>query len=364
MKRTIVTMILLAMAGAAGIYAANSDIRLNSIGYKPQAPKKASVKSSSPATFYVRSYPSGPTRLTATTTLYGVNADTSETIYIADFSSVTEPGTYNVQVNGIGTSANFTISEDVFDFSFYTVFRGFYLWRCGTAVSGTHNSTTFSHAACHLNDAYLTYVGGGNVKVDGTGGWHDAGDYNKYVTNANVTFGVLGKAWEYLRGNFEGINLNLPETAPGYPQYLKELKWETDWLLKMQTPDGRVYHKLSSTSFCCDWTMPENNGEARFYVPYSTAATADFVAMMAQAYRLFMPYDPTYANQCLDAARLSYGRITTAPDNVNVPANQTGFSTGSYATTDTDDRIWAAAEMWESTGEALFLADFEARAIA
>jgi hypothetical protein len=41
-----------------------------------------------------------------------------------------------------------------------------------------------------------------------------------------------------LQDNLKTVKLDLPETAPGNPDYLKELKWETDWLLTMQYPDG------------------------------------------------------------------------------------------------------------------------------
>src|SRR5262249_35942220 len=35
------------------------------------------------------------------------------------------------------------------------------------------------------------------------------------------------------------------------------------------------------------------------------------------------------------------------------------FSTGSYTTQDEDDRLWAAAELWETTGDAGVLAELE-----
>ena len=38
------------------------------------------------------------------------------------------------------------------------------------------------------------------------------------------------------------------------------------------------------------------------------------------------------------------------------------FKTGGYQTSDPDDRLWAAVEMWETTGDALFLKDFEEQA--
>jgi endoglucanase len=374
-------MILASILITAALYGANTDIRLNSIGYRTHSLKKASIKAAAISVFYVVADPSGVTALAGTASSFGTNPDTSEAIWIADFSSVTTPGTYYLDVPGTGKSFDFKIGDGVFTPAFYAVFRGFYLWRCGTAVTGTHYyqgvTNTYTHAACHVSDAYKDGIGGGHVIKNGTAGWHDAGDFNKYVVNAGVTFGVLGKAWEYLKPNIEGIPMNLPAAPSAYPEYLRELKWETDWLLKMQAADGSVYHKLTAVNFCCDWAMPEDSIEDRFFIPYSTAATADFAAMMAQAYRLFSPYDNAYANQCLSAARLSYGKLTSTAGNVSAyntifnggpafycaPLDVT-FTTGSYETGDTDDRIWAAAEMWESTGQAAMLADFETRANA
>jgi endoglucanase len=45
----------------------------------------------------------------------------------------------------------------------------------------------------------------------------------------------------------------------------------------------------------------------------------------------------------------------------NVSADLSDFNNAQYQTTDGDDRIWAAAEMWETTGDEAALADFETR---
>ena len=145
-----------------------------------------------------------------------------------------------------------------------------------------------------------------DLRRDGTGGWHDAGDYGKYVVNAGVTVGILFMAWDYFRPQLEQISLGLPETAPGYPDYLKEMKWETEWLLKMQYPDGsgRVSHKLTRVQFA-PFIMADQDTAKRYFTEWSSAATADFVAMMARAARVFQPYDAAYATRCLEAARVS-----------------------------------------------------------
>jgi endoglucanase len=156
----------------------------------------------------------------------------------------------------------------------------------------------------------------------------------------------------------EHLSLDLPKTGPDCPDFLKEIKWETDWLLKMAYPDrsGKVSHKLTRLNFC-GFVMPEEDLEKRFFTDWSTEATADFTAVMAMAARNFAPYDSVYANRCLEAAVRSYDFLKNYPENKR--ANQQEFSTGAYASRDKDDRLWAAAEMWKTTGDDRYLTDFE-----
>jgi endoglucanase len=361
MVKRIVLFFTFSILIFSGVYASNTDIRLNSLGFLSTSQKKASIKADSVSAFYVKSSPSGDLIYTGTATDFGMNSDTSEHIWIADFSSVTASGNYYLDVPGVGQSFVFPIGDDVYNFAFYTVFRGFYLWRCGTAVSGMHNGYTYSHAACHMNDAYLDYVGGGHTIRDGKGGWHDAGDYNKYVVNAGVTVGVLGMAWLHFKDKISTIDINLPDTASGYPDFLKEIKWETDWLLKTAYSDGsgKVSHKVSAINFC-GTIMPEAETTSRYFTDWGSAATADFVAMLAMASRLFRPYDETYANTCLNAALNSYWFLYNNPANKS--PDQSAFKTGTYNTDDTDDRLWAAAEIWEATGNTIAHQDFISRA--
>ena len=289
--------------------------------------------------------------------------DVNQDVWIADFSKVTEKGKFYLDVKGIGRSTDFEIGDKVYDFAFYTAMRGFYLWRCGTAVQGEHNGKRYAHAPCHMQDGYQDYIGIEGSKRDGTGGWHDAGDYGKYTVNAGATVGVLFLAWDHFQDHLKNVSLDIPDTAPGYPDFLKELKWETDWLLKMQYPDGsgKVSHKLTRLNFS-PFIMPEKDSDKRYFTDWSSAATADFAAMLAMAARYFKPYDAKYAQTCLQAATKSYTFLKNNPDNKR--ANLKAFRTGAYGTGDDDDRLWASAEMWETTGEAQYLKDFEARAAA
>ena len=108
------------------------------------------------------------------------------------------------------------------------------------------------------------------------------------------------------------------------------MKWELDWLLTMQysATDGRVSHKLTRTIFE-DFIAPEADTGVRYFVPYGSAATADFVQHWrgARVFRL----------RCgVFSAAAAAGR-PTAPGRK--PANVAADQTVSHRGTTTDRTI-------------------------
>jgi len=345
-----------------GVFAQHQSIHLNSLGFLPQSSKKASVIGTA-ETFVLKQVAGQKVVFKGKISSPVFQKDVNQNVAVADFSLFIQNGKFYLELPDGTKSVDFEISPKVYDWAFYTSMRGFYLWRCGTAVEGDHNGIHYAHDACHLDDGYEDFQGKRDERRDGTKGWHDAGDYGKYVVNAGVTVGMMFMAWDQFQDNLKNFSLNLPATAKGYPDFLKELKWETDWLLTMQYTDGsgRVAHKLTRKNFE-PFCKPEADKEKRYFTEWSSAATADFVAMMAQAARYFEPYDKAYSQKCLAAAQLSYQFLKENPDDKGFVQGE--FKTGGYQTTDEDDRLWAAAEMWETTGNSAFLKDFELQAEA
>lgn len=329
---------------------------LNSLGYLPNQKKIASV-STEFKTFELIDAKSNEVIYTGVANGPYEQSDVKSKVWNIDFSSIEREGSYLLKIDSGESSPVFSIGADVYNEVFITAMRAFYLWRCGSAVSADYNGIHYEHEICHLQDGWLDSTGISNEQKDGVGGWHDAGDHGKYIVNAGITVGMMFMAWDQFNDKLKTIELDLPETAPGFPDFLKELKWETDWILKMQYPDGsgKVSHKLTRTNFS-DFIMPEDDHEKRFFTDWSSSATADFVAMMAQAARYFKPYDKKYAKKCLEAAELSYQFLM---DNPESKWFRQRFGTGGYQSADMDDRIWAAAEMWETTGEKKYLLDLE-----
>jgi endoglucanase len=113
--------------------------------------------------------------------------------------------------------------------------------------------------------------------------------------------------------------------------------------------------------------MPEKDTLVSYVVgtgqdPYKTScATADFAAVMAIAARAFRPFDRAYADRCLAAARNAWAWVEKHPDVTF--HNPPGIDTGVYDDANcADERLWAAAELWRTTGdspyESYFLAHY------
>jgi endoglucanase len=241
----------------------------------------------------------------------------------------------------------------------------FYGQRCNTPVTINLDGQTWSHGMCHANDASQKFLD--NIMMDtikpSLHGWHDAGDYGKYVTNGAFAVGMLLEAFERFPALLSTLSLPpIPEHGGALPDYLAEVKWELDWLLTTQEDDGSVSFKVTALQFE-SFVMPETDGSRRYYTGISTSATANLAAAMAQAARIYMPYDATLAAQYLASAQLAY---TFLKAHGRISPDLSMFGTGGYdaSSPDSDNRLWAAAELWESTGDPQYLTDFEGSTVA
>ncbi|MBN1605982.1 MAG: glycoside hydrolase family 9 protein [Polyangiaceae bacterium] len=335
-------------------HAADTDLRLCSIGYVPSQAKRATVLGATSGSFVVRRAADGSEAFTGELETLGADA-------IADFSALTEEGSFVLEVADVGRSAAFPIRTDAYVEPFRTVMLGFYAWRSGVDVSVDYGGQTWFHTAGHLEDAYLDLLGEPGVIADGTGGWYDAGDYGKYVVNSGITLGLLLQAWEDFRPHLETLALEIPETGGSLPDYLDELRFQLDWMLKMQMDDGSVSHKITPIDFP-GFIQPVEDTEPRYFSPWGSAATADFAATLAKAARAYREFDTDWADALEAAARKSYAFLSANPADHR--ADLSDFAQAQYQTSDRDDRVWAAAEIWETTGETSALADFETRVVA
>src|SRR4051794_6054617 len=340
------------------------DIKVDQVGYPSGLNKFAVVVHSGdfiPAAFELHRAEDNQIVFRGMLSRPAFDPDSGDTVEAADFTSVDRSGSYYLKVAGVGTSALFRIAPDVYADAYRLTARSFYGQRCGTAVDLGNG---FHHDACHKVGSYDPSSGRTGPHPSAKG-WHDAGDYGRYVVNSGITTATLLWAVDlWGRGGMGRVNLRIPESGNAAPDLLAEARWNIEWMLTMQDSDGGVWHKQTSTHFC-GFVPPEQDDLPSVVIglgsaPFKTScATADFVAVTAMASRLYRSYDASFADRCLVASKNAWGWLTAHP-----PAtfrNPPGITTGEYGDENcADEQLWAAVELALATREESFASYFTA----
>lgn len=270
-----------------------------------------------------------------------------EIVFYGDFSAIKEPGTYYISVPYFGESYSFEIKEDVYNELQTGLQKMFYYQRCGSRLEEKY-AGIWSHEACQTTEATIYNT---NQKKEVTGGWHDAGDYGRYVVPAAKAVADLMLAYELLPDKVASDNIGIPESENSIPDILDQVRYELEWLLKMQDKEsGGVYHKVTTADFQGN-VFPEEITAELILLPISATATGDFAAVMAMAARIYQPIDSVFANQCLKAARKAWQWLENNQEVAGFK-NPPGINTGEYGDDEVgDERYWAAAELYRLTGD-------------
>lgn len=313
-------------------------IMLNQVGYQVKQPKCAVV--TEPGTYQVRNE-KGEVVLNLGTREAIQDPLCRETLYKLDFSGVTEPGTYQLVSQHEEQSYSFVVGEDVYAEVHNAMIKALYYQRCGCALEEKH-AGVFKHGACHMDMVSLWEDK--EKRFECLGGWHDAGDYGRYITPAAVTIAHLVYAYEKYPAAFKE-ELNIPESGNGVADVLNECRYELEWMLKMQREDGGVYHKLTSRRHV-GFIMPQEDLDPFYAFAVSSLAVADFCACMALCARVYREIDAEFAEKLAEAAKKAWAWLEANPKML-LFKNPEDSNTGQYDDdTDKDERLWAAVEMF------------------
>lgn len=317
---------------------------LNQVGYRPQDDKTVFVRDDrEDGAFYIIDADTGESVYEGSLEKPMYDEATKTRIRRGEFSSFTEPGSYIVRVESSELSEEscpFRIAEDVYDQVFYDSVRMLYLQRCGMELT-QEDAGIYAHPACHTQEA-LIY---GTDKVrDVSGGWHDAGDYGRYVVSGVKA--AMDLLLSYEDFGLDADDIGIAESGNGIPDLLDEVRYELDWLLKMQDPEtGGVWHKVTCRTFPGE-VMPQDETDQLVLSPVSTAATGDFAAIMAKASVVYRPYDEAFADRALEAALYAWDYVKDSDDQEGF-TNPEEIVTGEYPDRSTEDEIfWAVAELY------------------
>lgn len=283
---------------------------------------------------------------------------TGEVNKTADFSKVKRPGQYMIEGGVNGTSCNFEIKDDVYDELLKSTVKMFYMQRCGVELKSEY-AGIYAHPVCHESNAKIY---GTDKYKDVSGGWHDAGDYGRYTVAAAKSVVDLMMAYEYFP-DIMTDSYQIPESNNKVPDIIDEIKFELDWMLKMQDEEtGGVYHKVTCAGFP-GFVMPEDEREELIVAPMSDTATADFAAAMAYAYRIFSALPKKYGSSAVNYANDANAYLRAANfamdflerGGCGTFTNPPEIVTGEYSDNDCMDEIfWANAEMFKTTGERVY----------
>ena len=281
------------------------------------------------------------------------HAQSGDRVWQFDFTSVNCAGEfYLYDATNNARSFAFSIGADVYRSTLKHAMRMFFYQRCNHAKRAPFAEANWTDEACHLTDfkaRSISAKGDARTERDLSGGWHDAGDYNKYTILTAETLSDLLFAYERNRAVFTD-DFGLPESGNGVPDVLDEMKWELDWLLKMQNADGSVLTKLSASDFA-GTAPPSADATARYYGAASTSATLAAAVSFAHASLTYQSVMPTYSKKLLAAARKAWA---WAAANPRVLFDNTGFGSES---TEVDDyqrlmfKLTTAIYLFAASGE-------------
>jgi len=284
-----------------------------------------------------------------------------------DFTSVQTDGTYYIfDPANNEKSGMFSINTNPYQDVLKASFKMFYYNRSNMskelpfAESSWADGTNFLNPLQDANCRFYLEPNNLNKEKDLSGGWFDAGDYNKYVNYLPNTICPLLSAYEENTALFTD-DWNIPESGNGIPDILDEIKYELDWVFKMTNVDGSVHIKQGSTSFGANNSHPPSaNVDPRYYGNTCTSSSLSVAAIFSHSAKVFAAEGETaYAQTLEDRAILCFNyakayidsnTLETDCDDVTIKASDSDKSIDEQM----EWAIRASVYLFELTGDVLY----------
>ncbi|MFF5105353.1 glycoside hydrolase family 9 protein [Streptomyces sp. NPDC000134] len=344
-------------------------VRVNQVAYLPSGPKNATLVTDATTALPWQLKNAGGTVVARGTSVpRGVDASSGQNVHSIDFGRYKQRGEGYTLVADGETSRPFDIGTAAYDKLRADAAKYYYTQRSGVAIRDDLRPG-YARPAGHVGVApnqgdtdVPCQPGVCDYRLDVSGGWYDAGDHGKYVVNGGISVWELLSTYEralHARTGtpaaFRDGTLSIPESGNKVPDLLDEVRWELEFLLKMQVPAGQplagmAHHKIHDENWTGLPLLPSADPQKRELHPPTTAATLNLAAAAAQAARLYKPYDRAFAARALSAARTAWAAALAHPD-VYADEND-GIGGGAYPDRDIQDEFyWAATELYLTTGE-------------
>ena len=252
-----------------------------------------------------------------------IHSQSGDVAWWFDFSSVSKPGRYIVSSQSGEKSCSFEIAEDVYRNILVAATRMYFYQRSGFAKRLPYADARWQDDAAFLGaqqDTEARFIDDKeNIALarDMRGGWFDAGDTNKYVTFAANPVHQLLHAYSQNPVVWTD-NFNIPESGNGIPDLIDELRFELDWLQRMQDSDGGAFIKLGTTDHNYA-ERPSLDNRPRFYGPKCSSATIAVAGTFSHAALVLgrFPQLANYASELGQKALRAWNWFESHPIETN-----------------------------------------------
>lgn len=259
-----------------------------------------------------------------------------------DFSDLRETGNYILRIKG-AKDYHFKVDDFIYSAIRDSIMLFFQVQRCGP-------TDPLLHESCHMSDATTVPGFSENSIVDVTGGWHDAGDYIKFLSTAAYTTYMLIFSYE-----FDPVKFGFDNDNNSVPDILEEARVGIDWLLRCRLRDDLLITQVQDLrDHDQKWRMPEDD-PLKFDRPGFTGMGKNIIgiysATLAIASRIWAErfYDYDFAARCLEAAEGTYSAYKSVPD---IDTSTAGFYTDISFT---GKLALGAAELYAATKDSSYL---------
>ena len=224
-----------------------------------------------------------------------VQASSGDRGWWVDFSEFKTPGQYYVyDTKTKQRSHAFLIDQDVYANVLKAAVRVFYYNRSNFAKEPPYADARWTDKASFLGknqDRAARDVSdkkNRSLAKDLSGGWWDAGDTNKYVTFTSSAIHQLFDA--YVRNpEIFTDDFGIPESGNNIPDLIDEIKYEIDWIKKMQQADGGVLLKVGATNYK-KFTPKSRDPRPRYYVEACSSSTIVAAGHFARAASIYSQF--------------------------------------------------------------------------
>jgi hypothetical protein len=299
-------------------------------------------------------------------------------VWTADLSTITTPGTYRLVVDGVGASQDFQVAPGIYADPFRVAVRGYFYMRMGQNndakltpaprtplyIPGTSpaNTTVYLTTMNIWNPQFSTFAGGGDpwdapdswaafrpagnpTNPNATGGHADAADWDRHIGHVPNIYDML-LPYILTKGALADDDTGIAESSNGIPDIIDEARYEVDYWLRLR--DG--------TGYGSGVTNPNTNNELFQAGPAAMSAWANAAnaAMLADAFRI--AGNTTLSEQYKASALEAYGVASAYADPM---LDQTIAAAGRGR----DLKMMAAAFLYNVTGDQTYEAVIQSESL-